>query len=846
MNVFPEKYVDVAVTAIVSDVATTPKGQGLRNKTLNEAAFKLGGFVGAGALPQSTAETLLLEAAQQNGYVADHGPSAARATISDGLKAGARSPREYQPNDRTRTPSAPRKAPVLAAVNGTVVNSPVNVAARVAIPPQEAATAPATFPERTPPDKDGKPYFMQGGDDGPPKRGDEIRRHVYKRGGVAVRVKVKRSGGSGWVDWYRVTDGDVTGWQTGVPNGYGEIPYIGALDPFDRELLADDLYWPEGEKDVETLSAHGVPAFTFAGTGGGVPQSAEAYTRGRNVIILADNDKGGRKHADKKAAACRDTAASVKVIHFAELPEKGDVSDWIAGGKTADDLRDRAEQSPLWEPPPPESDAPQATARLAIVADDDERIYLVPQLAPPADYPVGALGPTLGEAAVAISRKVQAPIEIAAQSVLAAASLAAQAHGDVQLPYGQTRPLSLYVLSIANSGDRKTSTDSEALWPVRKREVVLAEHNSRDAEDYRITLAAWEAEKRRIEGNKKLDYEARKRELKDLGPAPLPPLHPFLTAPEPTIEGLTKAWVHAPASLGLFTAEGGQFVGGHGMSQDHKLKTAAALSELWDGRGTRRLRAGDGLTILNGRRLSMHMMVQPDVAAQFLSDRVLRDQGLLSRVLVAAPPTLAGQRTYRATDPRDADTIKSYGAVILRLLEKPTPLADGKRNELVPPLLTMDADAEDCWRAFYDRVEMQSGPDGIYSVARDVAAKAAEHAARIAGVVSMVESQGRATIIDGPTMAGAVQLAEWYLGEALRLAAASMTDPAVARAVKLLDWLRARSKRAFTLRNINQFGPCELRPKAAAESALKILIDHGWVAQEPGRHRYRLTDGGAA
>ena len=47
----------------------------------------------------------------------------------------------------------------------------------------------------------------------------------------------------------------------------------------------------------------------------------------------------------------------------------------------------------------------------------------------------------------------------------------------------------------------------------------------------------------------------------------------------------------------------GQFVGGHGMSPDHRLKTASALSELWDGRPIKRVRAGDGVTILNGRRL---------------------------------------------------------------------------------------------------------------------------------------------------------------------------------------------------------------------------------------------------
>jgi putative DNA primase/helicase len=57
---------------------------------------------------------------------------------------------------------------------------------------------------------------------------------------------------------------------------------------------------------------------------------------------------------------------------------------------------------------------------------------------PPADaFPVDALGGILGSAAHAIHDRVQAPLAICGQSVLAAASLAAQGHADVVLPIGQ-------------------------------------------------------------------------------------------------------------------------------------------------------------------------------------------------------------------------------------------------------------------------------------------------------------------------------------------------------------------------------------------------------------------------
>ena len=94
---------------------------------------------------------------------------------------------------------------------------------------------------------------------------------------------------------------------------------------------------------------------------------------------------------------------------------------------------------------------------------------------PTAPYPINALGGVLADAARAIAAKVQCADAMAAQSVLAVASLAAQALADVRLPYGQTRPLSLFCLTIASSGDRKTSADSEAMAPVRMREKQLRE-----------------------------------------------------------------------------------------------------------------------------------------------------------------------------------------------------------------------------------------------------------------------------------------------------------------------------------------------------------------------------------
>ncbi len=466
--------------------------------------------------------------------------------------------------------------------------------------------------------------------------------------------------------------------------------------------------------------------------------------------------------------------------------------------------------------------------------DGDEPIPLFPPLPASAPYPADSLGPVLAPAAVAIARKVQVPVAVAAQSVLATAALAAQAHADVRLPFGQTRPISLFLVTVAASGDRKSTSDNEASWPIKKHERSLKDRYEAELASHKIDSAAWSAERRKIETDKNIDLSERKRELFNLGPEPKQPLFPFLTAPEPTVEGLTKAWVNAPASQGIFTAEGGMFIGGSGMSQENRLRTAATYSEMWDGKPIKRIRAQDGVTILDGRRLSMHLMVQHEAAAQFLADGVLRDQGLLSRVLVAAPETVAGTRLWRVPDVSDDAAIRTYGARILQLLEADWPLTD--RNELEPRVLPFSAEAATLWCEFHDHIERQCGPGGDLRPIQDFAGKAAEHAARVAGVLSVVDDP-QVQEISGGCMRNAIQLVDWYVDEAVRLSQTSRTDPKLFRANQLLEWLRTRPERETPFRDILRIGPAPMRTKRAADEALGILAEHGWTSDVSKRPR---------
>jgi len=191
---------------------------------------------------------------------------------------------------------------------------------------------------------------------------------------------------------------------------------------------------------------------------------------------------------------------------------------------------------------------------------------LMRELPPATPFPVNALGSILGDAANAIHSKVQAPLAIGGQSILAAATLAVQGYADIKLPTGQKKPISNFFLTNAESGERKTSCDDEALLPIREMENILREQFDAAYPPYQNDYTAWTTAKTKIVNNKKLSREATKIALDALGSPPDQPLQPILTCQEPTFEGLCLLYAIGMPSLGIFSNEGGQFIGGHGMN----------------------------------------------------------------------------------------------------------------------------------------------------------------------------------------------------------------------------------------------------------------------------------------
>jgi hypothetical protein len=152
-------------------------------------------------------------------------------------------------------------------------------------------------------------------------------------------------------------------------------------------------------------------------------------------------------------------------------------------------------------------------------------------------------------------------------------------------------------------------------------------------------------------------------------------------------------------------------------------------------------------------------------------------------------------------------------------------------NELAPRDLSLDHEAKQIWIAFHDTVERELVDAGKLAQIRGLANKAPEHAARIAGVLALVENVSCASI-SARWMKSGIELVTHYLNEAMRLYEAGLADPEIREADKLLSWLKARpanKRTVVSLVDVYQFGPNGIRNAKTARTLMKVLEDHGYV-----------------
>lgn len=456
-----------------------------------------------------------------------------------------------------------------------------------------------------------------------------------------------------------------------------------------------------------------------------------------------------------------------------------------------------------------------------------EKRPLFRELPPAQPFPIDALGPLRG-AALAVQVHTQAPLAMCAQSVLAAATLAAQAQRDVILPGGGRKPLTGIFVSIADSGERKSSVDRIALAAIYQVEQEWRQQSEGERLAYMNAKAAWDSAREKAKRAKDKDMAAIRTALDAIGAEPKAPPHPMLLVSDPTPEALILHLAQGRPMAGVFTAEGGLLVGGAAFNDETRMRTAALFNTLWDGESIRRLRVSTGDSFLPGRRCSAHIMLQPVVAHGLYDDPMFDGIGLLARMLIVAPGSTAGTRLYREPGPDTAATLHDYNSRLAHLLKRQPVTRPDMPDALDPPPMCLHSEAKAAWIAFHDNCETAIGPDGALSSIRAFGAKLAEHAGRLAAVLTLFNDADAMEVPSGAMQSG-IALAIYYANETLRLNGGATVSRELRTAQRLLNWWQVQPDPVLHLATIYQLGPSELRDANAARAAVLILAESGWI-----------------
>ena len=424
-------------------------------------------------------------------------------------------------------------------------------------------------------------------------------------------------------------------------------------------------------------------------------------------------------------------------------------------------------------------------------------------------YPAAALGP-LADACEAISTGGQVQPAMVGQCLLGAASLLTQGLRNVETLTG-ARPLSLYLLTMGDSGEGKSTAQTPALAPVHtwQREAGI---------QYQSELQ---------------QYERDRLNRKKGDDPPEMPRSPYRLVRDATVEGLRRDLDTGPSSQGIFTDEAAVILGGYGMSADHRSKTAGVFSGLWDSGHLSVSRSTGTRVERYGRRVAVHWLIQPAGAAEAIGDPLLSQLGFWPRFLLAWPSPQQPRKAIPFAASR-FPAINAYWSRCRDLLA--LPLQDDADEAPVIPLT--DAARSLVSRGF-ERFEVEARR-GRWRPIRPFGLRAAEQACRVAGVLAAFAGDAS---VNEATMRNALGLVAYSLDAWMSVADQGASDPTAANALRLIRWLTTRPGWSALPRDILREGPAALRSSTRRDAAIDLLTEHELLTRRNGAV---LVSGGLA
>ena len=328
------------------------------------------------------------------------------------------------------------------------------------------------------------------------------------------------------------------------------------------------------------------------------------------------------------------------------------------------------------------------------------------------------------------------PPELTESAILGAMSIACQHLIDVDCPGGGRSPTSLFLLSSADSGERKSTIENFIFKPIFDIDHKNRLKAEKDNQLFDRDMMVWKAKLNQVrrELGAALSDSSPTDEIEDrlgavLQSKPSRSVAPRFIYRDESIRNLQIGMATSWPSAALVVSES------TGLFSSRNAESLPSLSAIWDGRPIDVGRAKMPPIYVPSPRLTISLMLQPLMIRGYLGKQtgIARISGLLARFWVVEPLSTQGSRQIHPSEigaPKNTKATELLHQRLLRHLEASTKRIPEQRT-----VIRFSQQAQQIWLELYNAVESELGAGGRLVDIKDCASKIGNIMSRIAALI---------------------------------------------------------------------------------------------------------------
>lgn len=428
-----------------------------------------------------------------------------------------------------------------------------------------------------------------------------------------------------------------------------------------------------------------------------------------------------------------------------------------------------------------------------------------------------------------VQTNTKTPIELVLMTALAAISISCQNLIDVQLPIGNIVPTSLMLFLISDSGERKSTVEKKLFASIRDFEDAQLDLYKEQLAEWKISNDIVEQKQKGLKdtirklASKGLDTSNEEEQLKKMNRKIVSPPKKFkLLYENATSEVLFSGLSNEFPAAGLVSGEG------KNIFKSTAFKDFGKQNAIWSGEDIIVDRVKGESYRIRGARLTVFIMVQSGILQDFLEKegQNARSSGFLARTLMYEPQSTQGER-YIENTTTSWEHIHYFNHRIKSLLEMNVNHVSGERK-----IIQFSTEAAQAWVDYFNWVESNINPRGIYRQTKDHASKLAENVGRVAALLHFFGGyDGEISLSTFNVAKNICHACSQFFVQKFDVQEQEEVDADI-----LLDWLYNFLDPVFIYgRYINknfvrQRGPNKLRDTDRLNKAINVLIRRGDIS----------------